>query len=230
MLRRVGNGPRHRRPCRCYIRHAARRHGNTVRPCGSPMDPMHDRDRSCRAAGLDPPWRRSCPASDRPPREQGTRGRSSGAGRRTVGRTGSSYMAAWAERAADLGWDMLASGGKISSMETDWATIEINGAQRIIHRRPSPANFVLPWRRRATARSPLTVEPAPVVMGDGPGRCRRRPGPPRPTTRRRYRPRSPMPRTIPDPCRAATANQTTAPGVVTYQRMPESQRIAGARS
>jgi len=57
-------------------------------------------------------------------------------------------MAAWAERAADLGWDMLASGGKISSMETDWATIEINGAQRIIHRRPSPANFVLPWRRR----------------------------------------------------------------------------------
>ena len=55
-------------------------------------------------------------------------------------------MAAWAERAADLGWDMLASGGKISSMETDWATIEINGAQRIIHRRPSPANFVLPWR------------------------------------------------------------------------------------
>jgi hypothetical protein len=57
----------------------------------------------------------------------------------------------WAERAADLGWDTLAlfgchptrpldhlngagllwriSGGKISSMETDWATIEINGAQ-----------------------------------------------------------------------------------------------------
>jgi len=32
-------------------------------------------------------------------------------------------MAAWAERAADLGWDTLASGGKISSMETDWATI-----------------------------------------------------------------------------------------------------------
>jgi len=31
-------------------------------------------------------------------------------------------------------------------MQTDWATIEINGAQRIIHRRPSPANFVLPWR------------------------------------------------------------------------------------
>jgi hypothetical protein len=29
------------------------------------------------------------------------------------------------------------------------ATIEINGAQRIVHRRPSPANFVLPWRRRA---------------------------------------------------------------------------------
>ena len=43
--------------------------------------------------------RRPSPASDRPPREQGTRGRSSGAGRRTVGRTGSSYVAAWAERA-----------------------------------------------------------------------------------------------------------------------------------
>jgi hypothetical protein len=77
----------------------------------------------------------------------------------------------WAERAADLGWDTLAlfgchptrpldhlngagllwriSGGKITAMQSDWATIEINGAQRIIHRRPSPANFVLPWRRRA---------------------------------------------------------------------------------
>jgi hypothetical protein len=55
----------------------------------------------------------------------------------------------WAERAADLGWDTLAlfgchptrpldhlngagllwriSGGKITSMETDWATIEITG-------------------------------------------------------------------------------------------------------
>jgi hypothetical protein len=36
------------------------------------------------------------------------------------------------------------SGGKITSMETDRTTIEINGAQRIIHRRPSPANFVPP--------------------------------------------------------------------------------------
>ena len=38
---------------------------------------------------------------------------------------------------------------KITSIETDSAAFEINGAQRIIHRRPSPANFVLPWRRRA---------------------------------------------------------------------------------
>jgi len=36
------------------------------------------------------------------------------------------------------------SGG--TAMQSDWATIEIDGAQRIIHRRPSPANFVLPWR------------------------------------------------------------------------------------
>ena len=41
------------------------------------------------------------------------------------------------------------SGGKITAMQSDWATIEINGAQHIIHRRPSPANFVLPWRLRA---------------------------------------------------------------------------------
>jgi len=40
-------------------------------------------------------------------------------------------------------------GRKITAMQSDWATIEIDGAQRIIHRRPSPANFVLPWRRRA---------------------------------------------------------------------------------
>ena len=74
---------------------------------------------------------------------------------------------AWAERAADLGWDTLAlfgchptrpldhlngagllwrlSGGKIIAMQSDWALIEINGVQRIIHRRPTPANFVLPW-------------------------------------------------------------------------------------
>ena len=43
------------------------------------------------------------------------------------------------------------SGGKITAMQSDWATIEIDGAQRIIHRRPSPANFVLPWRRRVPA-------------------------------------------------------------------------------
>ena len=39
------------------------------------------------------------------------------------------------------------SGGKITAMQTDWATSEINGAQHIVHRRPAPANFVLPWRR-----------------------------------------------------------------------------------
>jgi hypothetical protein len=74
------------------------------------------------------------------------------------------------KRAADLGWDTLAlfgchptrpldhlngagllwriSGGKITAMQTDWATIEIDGVQHI-HRRPAPANFVLPWMRRA---------------------------------------------------------------------------------
>ena len=69
----------------------------------------------------------------------------------------------WAERAADLGWDTLAlfgchptrpldhlngagllwriSGGKITAMQSDWATIEIDGVQHIVHRRPAPANF-----------------------------------------------------------------------------------------
>src|SRR5712675_343749 len=41
------------------------------------------------------------------------------------------------------------SGGKITAMQSDWATIEIDGVQHIVHRRPAPANFVLPWRRPA---------------------------------------------------------------------------------
>ena len=41
------------------------------------------------------------------------------------------------------------SGGKIVAMGADWATIEIDGVQHIVHRHPASANFVLPWRRRA---------------------------------------------------------------------------------
>ena len=41
------------------------------------------------------------------------------------------------------------SGGKFTAMQSDWATIEIDGVQHIAHRRPAPANFVLPWRRPA---------------------------------------------------------------------------------
>jgi hypothetical protein len=77
----------------------------------------------------------------------------------------------WAQRAADLGWGTLAlfgchptrpldhlngagllwriSGGKITAMQSDWATIESDGVQHIVHRRPAPATFVLPWRGRA---------------------------------------------------------------------------------
>jgi hypothetical protein len=33
-------------------------------------------------------------------------------------------------------------------MQSDWATIEINGVHHIVHRHPAPANFV-PWRRQA---------------------------------------------------------------------------------
>ena len=36
------------------------------------------------------------------------------------------------------------SGGKIVASGADWASLEINGEQQVVHRRPSPANFVLP--------------------------------------------------------------------------------------
>ncbi len=41
------------------------------------------------------------------------------------------------------------SGGKISSMQTDWAAFEVNGERHVFHRRPTPTTFVLPWRRPA---------------------------------------------------------------------------------
>ena len=77
----------------------------------------------------------------------------------------------WAERAADLGWDAASlfgchparpldhlngagllwrlSGGRIVAMYADWAVIEVNGKEQVVHRRPAPVNFVLPWARRA---------------------------------------------------------------------------------
>ena len=36
-------------------------------------------------------------------------------------------------------------------MHTDWAVIEINGEWQVVHRRPAPANFVLPWDFAARA-------------------------------------------------------------------------------
>ena len=72
----------------------------------------------------------------------------------------------WAERAAGLGWDAEClfachpgrpldhlqgagllwriGGGKIVGMYSDWAVLEINGERQAVHRRPTPANFVLP--------------------------------------------------------------------------------------
>ena len=77
----------------------------------------------------------------------------------------------WAERAANLGWDAASlfgchpgrpfdhlqgagllwrlCAGKIVSMHADWALIEVNGKEQVVHRRPAPANFVLPWRLAA---------------------------------------------------------------------------------
>jgi hypothetical protein len=34
------------------------------------------------------------------------------------------------------------SGGKISSMQTDWAAFEVNGEQHVFPRRPTPTTFV----------------------------------------------------------------------------------------
>jgi hypothetical protein len=34
-------------------------------------------------------------------------------------------------------------------MHADWAVIEVNGKEQVVHRRPAPANFVLPWRLAA---------------------------------------------------------------------------------
>ena len=78
---------------------------------------------------------------------------------------------AWAERAVDLGWDAASlfgchpgrpldhlqgagllwrlCAGKIVGMHADWAVIEVNGKEQVVHRRPAPVNFVLPWGRRA---------------------------------------------------------------------------------
>jgi hypothetical protein len=76
----------------------------------------------------------------------------------------------WAVRAAEMGWDAAAlfgcrpvrpldhlpgagllwriAGGRVTGMHKDWAAIEFNGMQRVVHRRPSPTNFTLPWRLR----------------------------------------------------------------------------------
>jgi hypothetical protein len=74
-----------------------------------------------------------------------------------------------AERAAELGWDAEAlfgcdrhrpldhpgagllwhlAGGRLATIHTDWAAIEVNGKQRVFHRRPSAPNITLPWRFR----------------------------------------------------------------------------------
>ena len=48
---------------------------------------------------------------------------------------------------AGLVWRLC--GGKITDMHADWAMIEVNAERQVVHRRPAPANFVLPWRRAA---------------------------------------------------------------------------------
>jgi hypothetical protein len=81
------------------------------------------------------------------------------------------FLRHWAERAARLGWDTASlfachpgrpvdypqgagllwrlCGGKITDMHADWAMIEVNGQQQVVHRPRAPAHFVLPWRRAA---------------------------------------------------------------------------------
>lgn len=73
---------------------------------------------------------------------------------------------AWAERAADLGWDTLAlfgcdprrpldqpgagllwrlAGGTLTAIYRDHATYEINGREFVFHRRPASPNILKPW-------------------------------------------------------------------------------------
>jgi hypothetical protein len=81
------------------------------------------------------------------------------------------FLRHWAARAADLSWDAASvfachpgrpmeylqgaglvwrlCGGKITDMHADWAMIEVNAERQVVHRRPAPANFVLPLRRAA---------------------------------------------------------------------------------
>lgn len=72
----------------------------------------------------------------------------------------------WAERAAELGWDARAlfgcdpqrpldhpgagllwrlGGGRITSIKKDWATVDVNGVERVFHRRPARPSTALPW-------------------------------------------------------------------------------------
>ncbi len=61
---------------------------------------------------------------------------------------------------AGLLWRL--SGGRIIAMYTDWAVIEINGAQRIIYRRPSPCE----WRTDSSL--PRLATPASHSSGTRP--------------------------------------------------------------
>jgi hypothetical protein len=77
----------------------------------------------------------------------------------------------WAVRAAAMGWDTVSlfgcsstrpldrlgstgllwnvAGGRLKQLQKDWAVIAApDGSQRTYHRRPSTANFTLPWRLR----------------------------------------------------------------------------------
>jgi hypothetical protein len=74
----------------------------------------------------------------------------------------------WAERAAECGWDTAAifgcsdpkrpfdhlagaglvwrvGGGRLTSIHSDWAVVEVNGVERVVHRRPAGARAALPW-------------------------------------------------------------------------------------
>ncbi len=107
-----------------------------------------------------PAWARFSPAAvvglecDWASRELAVDGRADVPLRHLTSTTSIHGRGGWAERAADLGWDTLApfgchptrpldhlngagllwriSGGKITGMQSDWATIEIDGVQHIV--------------------------------------------------------------------------------------------------
>ena len=87
----------------------------------------------------------------------------------------------WAERATGLGWDAAGlfdchpvrldhlQGARLLWRIGGATVIEINGKRQVVHRRPTPANFVLPWTlpyERPVARMSALDRMGPLTVAD----------------------------------------------------------------